>query len=151
WPASPSVTLSRSEVIPGAVRLVSRPSFRIHSFMSVRIVCLLLPLATVAVAALPTGSSGQNGKPPAGGDVSSGSLTAQQKERLRERDRYQQESRQLGKQGKLAEATAAWEKATALEREVFGDRHPTVHASLQVLAKLYLTYGDFEPARATRR
>src|SRR5437879_722655 len=57
-------------------------------------------------------------------------LTAEQRERLKERDRLKVEAQKLAQAGKGTEADAAFEKMLAIEREVFGDVHAEVAVSL---------------------
>src|SRR5262245_36922550 len=64
-------------------------------------------------------------------------LTAAQKERLRERDRYGAEARKLRQAGKLPEAIATAEKMLAVEREVFGNFHEDVAGSLEQIAGMH--------------
>src|SRR5262245_61403032 len=64
-------------------------------------------------------------------------LTAEQQAKLKERDRYGQETQRLRAAGKLAEAIAACEQMLAIERAVFGDLHGDVAGSLQQLAKMH--------------
>src|SRR5262245_30491306 len=58
-------------------------------------------------------------------------LTAAQKERLKERDRYGAETQKLRQAGKLPEAIAAALKMLAIEREVLGNVHEDVAGSLE--------------------
>jgi len=74
-------------------------------------------------------------------------LTDQQKERLKERARYNAEARQLETAGQRAEAIAAVEKALAIERDVLGTRHPDVANSLRWLCEVRAEQGDFAGAR----
>jgi len=73
-------------------------------------------------------------------------LTPEQQQRLKERDRYDQESADLEKANKLPQAIAAAEKMLAIEREVFGDVHPEVVGSLQLLARVNEALEDFTAA-----
>jgi tetratricopeptide (TPR) repeat protein len=77
-------------------------------------------------------------------------LTAEQKDRLKERKRYQQEALKLHKQGKLLEAVAA-EKMLAINREVLGDTHDAVADALQLLAEIHEERSDFPAARKARK
>src|SRR5262245_36686183 len=63
-------------------------------------------------------------------------LTAEQKEKLKERDRLSKEAHDLEQARKFADAVAAAEKALAIEREVYGDLHDNVAKSLKFLADL---------------
>ncbi|HTU19456.1 MAG TPA: tetratricopeptide repeat protein [Gemmataceae bacterium] len=75
-------------------------------------------------------------------------LTAEQKERLKERDRCQEEVVKAERAGKLAEAVAAAEKMLAIERQVLGDNHEDTAGSLTWLTRLYGETGSFDKARA---
>lgn len=74
-------------------------------------------------------------------------LTAAQKERLKNRDRFASEARKAEATGKLAEAIPAVEKILTIEREVFGSVHAEVAGSLDWLARLRAEQGDFVAAR----
>jgi CHAT domain-containing protein/Tfp pilus assembly protein PilF len=74
-------------------------------------------------------------------------LTAAQQQRLKERDRYTEEIKKLRAQGKPAEAMAACEQKLAIEREVLGDVHEDVAASLQQLAEMQEEREDFQAAQ----
>jgi tetratricopeptide (TPR) repeat protein len=78
-------------------------------------------------------------------------LSAAQQQRLRERDRYAQETKKLRKEGKLAEALAACEKMLAIEREVLGNVHKDVAGSLEQLAEMQEELEDFAAARKARQ
>jgi CHAT domain-containing protein/tetratricopeptide (TPR) repeat protein len=80
-----------------------------------------------------------------------GPLTKEQQEKLKERDRYDNEARKLHKEGKLPEAIAAAEKMLAIERQVFGNVHADVVGSLQMLAELHVAREDFAAARKARQ
>jgi CHAT domain-containing protein/Flp pilus assembly protein TadD len=90
------------------------------------------------------------GQPPAGADTAP-VVTAAQKEKLRERDRLDQESRALAKAGRLGEAVAAAERCLALERAVLGAAHPDVLVSVQWLAGLHERRENWSAARMARR
>jgi tetratricopeptide (TPR) repeat protein len=77
-------------------------------------------------------------------------LTAEQRERLKERDRLFAEIQKLNQAGKAAEMVTAMEKKLAIEREVFGDVHEEVAGSLTMLARLHEFREDFGPARKAR-
>ena len=68
-------------------------------------------------------------------------------ERLKERDRYNRESRKCWSDGKLPEAIAAAEKMLAIEREVYGSEHDDIAGSLDWLARLNAEQNDFTTAR----
>jgi len=76
------------------------------------------------------------------------SLSPEQKERLKERDRHQAEVQKAERDGKLAEAIAAAEKMLAVERQVLGEAHEDTAGSLDWLARLYSETGDFAKASA---
>src|SRR5438552_5096886 len=78
-------------------------------------------------------------------------LTAAQKERLKERDRFGAETQKLRQAGKLAEAIAAAEKMLAIERDVFGNGHEDVAGSLEQLAEMHEQREDFAAARKARQ
>ena len=85
-------------------------------------------------------------------------LTAEQRERLRERDRLAAESIKLWNAGKKAEAIAALKKQLAIEREVLGANHQDViksqhelDHSLEVLADEHDEHEQFDAARKVRR
>lgn len=71
---------------------------------------------------------------------------AAENEKLKERDRLEQEGQQLRKAGKTAEAIAAMEKALAIERAVFGKFHEDVAQTLRTLAELHAERGVFQAA-----
>jgi CHAT domain-containing protein/tetratricopeptide (TPR) repeat protein len=100
-------------------------------------ICLL------GACGLPTGALPQ--QPPAA------PATAEQQERLKERDRYRAEMRKQAEAGNLAEAVAAAEKVLAIERAVLGNEHGEVVVSLQALAGLYERREDFAAARKARQ
>ena len=58
-------------------------------------------------------------------------LTAEQKEKLPERNRLYAEMQKLQADGKIDAAVAAAEKMLAVERNVFGDAHAEVADSLR--------------------
>src|SRR5438128_811054 len=77
-------------------------------------------------------------------------LTAAQKERLQERDKYGELTAKYRQQGKLAEAIQAAEKMLAIEREVIGNFHEEVAGSLEQLAEMHEQREDFAVARKAR-
>src|SRR5262249_31011643 len=108
---------------------------RLH--LTLRLLCLLALLAAGAL-------------PPPGAAVQPAAkkpLTAEQQAKLKERDRYAQQTQQLRAEGKLAEAIAACEQMLAIERAVFGDCHEDVARSLQQLAEMHRQWDDFPAAR----
>jgi tetratricopeptide (TPR) repeat protein/CHAT domain-containing protein len=78
-------------------------------------------------------------------------LTAEQKERLKERDRCAEGTTRLRREGKTAEAIATAEKMLAIEREVFGKVQEDVAGSLEQLSEMYLECEQFAKARAARQ
>jgi CHAT domain-containing protein/tetratricopeptide (TPR) repeat protein len=74
-------------------------------------------------------------------------LTAEQRERLKERGRLSAEVQTLQQKGRLAEAVESAQRLLALERAVFGDVHEDVARSLGLLARLHLQREDFPAAR----
>jgi CHAT domain-containing protein len=79
------------------------------------------------------------------------SLSPEQQQKLKERDRLQAEANELQRQGKLAEAIAAARQGLAIERRVFGDVHEDVAGSLEWLAGMHEQREDFPTARQARR
>jgi hypothetical protein len=61
-------------------------------------------------------------------------LTAQQQERLKERDHLAMQAAQLRSQGKLPEAIEAAEAVLAIERAVLGQTSEDAIGSLELLA-----------------
>jgi CHAT domain-containing protein len=78
-------------------------------------------------------------------------LTAEQRVKLKERNRLSKEANRLQREGKLAEAIAAAEKMLALERQVLGDVHGDVVESLEWLAGMHEQRDDFAAARQARQ
>jgi hypothetical protein len=78
-------------------------------------------------------------------------LTAEQKERLKERARYAEETTRLRREGKTADAIAAAEKLLAIEREGFGNVHGEVAGCLEILAEMHLKREEFPKARAAQQ
>jgi hypothetical protein len=78
-------------------------------------------------------------------------LTAEQKERLKERKGYRQQALKLCKQGELLEAVAAVEKALAIERAVLGPLHEEMDLSLRILALIQEEREDFAASQKARR
>jgi tetratricopeptide (TPR) repeat protein/CHAT domain-containing protein len=74
-------------------------------------------------------------------------LTDAQKAQLKERDRLRAEADKLDRSGKLTEAAATLEKVLAIERQVFGNVHKEVAASLNWLAGIHEDREDFKAAR----
>jgi tetratricopeptide (TPR) repeat protein len=77
-------------------------------------------------------------------------LTAEQKGRLKERDRYQEEANKCFREGKWDEGILALKKALAINRQVFGDLHEEVVDSLKALARAEESREDFAAARKVR-
>jgi CHAT domain-containing protein/Tfp pilus assembly protein PilF len=78
-------------------------------------------------------------------------LTAQQQERLKERDQFGKQAVQLRSQGKLPEAIQAAEAMLALEREVLGETSEDAIGSLELLARLHQDREDWAAARKVRK
>src|SRR5262249_20518876 len=74
-------------------------------------------------------------------------LTAAQKERLKERDRLQEEAIKLAGEKKFAETIATFEKIISLEKAVLGPRHSQVVETLEKLAGVHEARQDFAGAR----
>lgn len=74
-------------------------------------------------------------------------FTAKQKELLKERGRLEVAARKFQAAGKLADALATAEKVLAVERQVYGDSHVEIAASLQWIAQLHTALEDFATAR----
>lgn len=77
-------------------------------------------------------------------------LTRSQQERLKERNKWRQESVRLREQGKLEDAIDATEKMLVIEREVLGSENAEVANSLETLALMHLSCDDFALAHAER-
>jgi CHAT domain-containing protein/tetratricopeptide (TPR) repeat protein len=77
-------------------------------------------------------------------------VTAEQRERLRERNRLWEEAQQLRAEGKLGPAVASAQKMLGIERELFGAVNGEVAVSLAYLAGLQEEQEAFPAARATR-
>jgi Tetratricopeptide repeat len=101
-------------------------------------------LACLAVA-LPAGPRAL-GQAPAAARPSP-RLTAEQQERLKERDRLAQEAGRLKTHGKLLEAVRAAEAMLAIEREVLGETSEDAIGSLEVLARLHRDREDWAAAK----
>jgi hypothetical protein len=78
-------------------------------------------------------------------------LTSDQKQQLKDRDRYAAQVQNLRQDGQLAEAVVAAEKSLAIERAVFGDFHENVGRSLKQLAELHAILGNLSTARKAGR
>src|SRR5262245_43603660 len=78
-------------------------------------------------------------------------LTAEQKARLKERDHLATEAARFDRAGKVADMLAAWEQKLAIEREVYGEVHEQVAASVTVLAQIHEVREDFAAARKARQ
>jgi tetratricopeptide (TPR) repeat protein/CHAT domain-containing protein len=104
--------------------------------------CLLLLLG---LAAGPSGHPARAQQPTK--QAAAPAVVEQRRARLKERDRYDQESQKLWSGGKLPEAVAAAEKMLAIEREVLGPENDDVAGSLRWLAQLHAEQDDFATAR----
>jgi hypothetical protein len=78
-------------------------------------------------------------------------LTPEQQAKVKERDRFQKEAQQLWAEGKHTEAVAAAEKMLAVEREVFGNFHPDVAGSLQLLGGMREVLEEYPAGRKARQ
>ena len=74
-------------------------------------------------------------------------LTAQQQERLKERDQLAKQAVQLRSHGKLPEAIQAAEAMLAIERQVLGQTSEDAIGSLKLLARLHQDREDWAAAR----
>jgi CHAT domain-containing protein/tetratricopeptide (TPR) repeat protein len=77
-------------------------------------------------------------------------LSAAQKERLKDRDKFEQQARALRAEGKTAEAIQAAEAMLAIEREVLGEASEDEIGSHMLLAELHQDRGDWAAARSAR-
>jgi len=77
-------------------------------------------------------------------------LTARQKEKLTEGDKYLEAALRLRREGKLVEAIAAGEKLLAIERVVYGAEHDLVLETMAGLASLRERVLDFPAAEKAR-
>jgi CHAT domain-containing protein/Tfp pilus assembly protein PilF len=78
-------------------------------------------------------------------------LTAEQQNKLRQAERHQEQALQFFRENKNAEGVAEWQKKLDLERAVWGQGHPNLVPSLQVLARLQEFTADFPRARQALR
>ncbi|MSQ97650.1 MAG: tetratricopeptide repeat protein [Gemmataceae bacterium] len=78
-------------------------------------------------------------------------LTAEQKEKLKERDAFWKQSLQFSSEGKLPEAIAAADRALAIERVVHGPEHREVVVTLKHRGNLHERAEDFAAAEKDRR
>jgi tetratricopeptide (TPR) repeat protein len=95
------------------------------------------------------------GMPRASGQVPAGPkpsppLTAQQQERLKERDKLSDQVKTLRDQGKLPEAIKAAEAILQIEREVLGETSEDVIGSLELLGQLHQDREDWAAAKQFR-
>lgn len=78
-------------------------------------------------------------------------LTAQQKERLKQRDSLYETMKKLRASGETAQAIAVLEYMLVINRDVFGDFHLDVAGALEQLADLLERQNDFAAARKARQ
>jgi CHAT domain-containing protein/Tfp pilus assembly protein PilF len=78
-------------------------------------------------------------------------LTGAQKKKLVERDRFLKDALAFEKAGKITDAIAAAEKMLAIERPIYGNVHPEIVGSLQILARLHERREDFDAAKKERQ
>ena len=90
----------------------------------------LLPLFTFAASALAHAQG--NGSSPAQPQT----LTATQRDRLKDRDRFEQEAGKLLSAGKMTEALKAVEEMLAIEREVLGETSEDAIGSVKLSAAI---------------
>ncbi len=88
---------------------------------------------------------------PSRGDQPASVLSAEQKQKLQERDRLAAQANQLQRRGNLVEAIATAQTMLAIESQVFGDVHEDVASSLEWLAGMYEQREDFTAARQARQ
>ena len=74
-------------------------------------------------------------------------LTAQQQDRLKERDQLAMQAEQLRSLGKLPEAIKAAEAMRSIEREVLGETSEDAIGSLELLVQLHQDREDWAAAR----
>ena len=104
-----------------------------------RIVLLFVSCSILALSSSITVSQPPPSQPP--------KLTLDQQVKIKTRDRLEKEAGKFQSEGKLAEARAAVGKSLAIERDVFGDAHTDVAASLAWLMDRCLQAEDFPAAR----
>src|SRR5215470_15370600 len=107
--------------------------------------CLLPRLTLLAALAAPAGGAEDPSKPP------TPPLTAAQRERLKQRDQFGKQARELHAMGKLDQAIKAAEAMLQIERDVLGPDSDDALGSLELLAQLHLAREDWAAARAARR
>jgi len=78
-------------------------------------------------------------------------LTAEQQEKLKERNRFSAEANRLQREGKLDEAIVAAEKAVAIDRQVFGEVQEVGMGWLEWLAERHQQRNDWAAARKARQ
>ena len=111
-----------------------------------RVDLVSVPLVLMALALAWPGQC-QSADPPS----ESEQLTAQQQEKLKQRDRYIEQIKTLRDEGKIEQAIATAEKMLAIEREVYGDVHEDVAGSLEWLAKMHEESEAWDAARQARQ
>jgi hypothetical protein len=119
---------------------MNRPAAVPRLRLNLRLLCLLGLLAPAALT--PPGAAVQ--------PLAKKPLTAEQRAKLKERDRYAQETQRLRAAGKLAEAITACEKMLALWREVSGIDE-NFAGWLAYLAEMYQQREDFPAAQKARQ
>jgi hypothetical protein len=117
---------------PCSFRRASRP---------IILACLVLSLPAVPRA---FGQAPAQFKP-------SPAFTAQQQERLKERNQLAMQAAQLRSQERLAEAVKATEAVLAIEREMLGETSEDAIGSLDLLAQLHQDREDWAAARKVRK
>src|SRR5262245_39474878 len=82
------------------------------------------------------------------GDAGAKTLTAEQKEKLKERDRLVPQIRKLRGEGKLEDAAGLLEKMLALEKSIFGEARDEIAESLAWLSEVQVERRNVPAARA---
>jgi tetratricopeptide (TPR) repeat protein len=106
------------------------------------------PFGLLALALISGMATEQSASPASAKDPP---LTAEQQERLQERNRLVAEAGKLWQAGKHAQAIALREKVVALQREIFGAGHEQVAVSLRNLAWMHEARDDLPAAVKARQ
>jgi tetratricopeptide (TPR) repeat protein len=111
-----------------------------------RILGITLAIVVSIAAVLGASTAWAQGQPPA--QVSAPKLSdAERARRLRARDLMRAEATRLAQAGKLEDAVAMAVKELAITRELLGELHEDVVASVQLLARLHEARNDWAAAR----
>jgi tetratricopeptide (TPR) repeat protein len=89
--------------------------------------------------------------PVSGQALASKPLTPEQKQKLKERDRFLKESADLEQAGNLSDAIVAARKTLALSREIFGNTDEDVGTLLEFIGRLHVKREDWPAARVACR